>query len=74
MQPSGIWALADDSWMMNTDQTEMFALDANFNITEKLDIEFDSINCNQGRTEAIVGGENEFYALTDGDLVGHFLK
>lgn len=74
IQPSGIWALADDSWMIITDQAEMFAMDANFKVTEKVNIEFDSINCNQGCTEAIVGGDNEFFAMTDGGLIGHFTK
>lgn len=73
-QPSGLWSLQDQSWMMITDQAEMFALDANFNITEKVDVVFDSINCNQGCTEAIVGGVDEFFALTDSGLVGQFNK
>lgn len=58
VQPSGIWALADDSWMIITDQAEMFAMNANFKVTEKVNIEFDSINCNQSCTEAIVDGDS----------------
>lgn len=52
----------------------MFALDSNFNVLEHVSIEFDSINCNQGCTEAIVGGTDEFFALTDNGLVGQFNK
>lgn len=73
-QPSGIWPMNDGSWLIITDQAEMFALDSNFNIQEKFDIEFDSINCNQGCTEAIVGGNDQFYAMTDEGLVGYFSK
>ena len=73
-QPSGLWSMYDDSWMMITDQAEMFALDINFNVIEHVNIEFDSINCNQGCTEAIVGGTDEFFALTDSGLVGQFNK
>ena len=73
-QPSGLWSLQDSSWMMVTDQAEMFALDESFTITEKVNIEFDSINCNQGCTEAIVGGIDEFFVLTDSSLVGQFNK
>lgn len=73
-QPSGLWSMHDESWMMITDQAEMFALDINFNVIEHVNIEFDSINCNQGCTEAIVGGTDEFFALTDSGLVGQFNK
>lgn len=73
-QPSGIWSMQDNSWMIITDQAEMFALDEQFNILEQVDITFNSINCNQGCTEAIVGGTDEFFALTDAGLVGQFNK
>lgn len=73
-QPSGIWSMADGSWMLITDQAEMFALDSEFNITETYDIAFNSINCNQGCTEAIVGSAEGFYALADDGLVGYFTK
>lgn len=73
-QPSGISALEDGSWVLITDQAEMFALDAQFNVVETLDLEFDSIFCNQGCTEAVVAQTDRFYALTDSGLVGQFDK
>lgn len=72
VQPSGIWSMHDGSWMIITDQAEMFTLDSEFNTQARVKIEFDSINCNQGCTEAIVGGVDEFFALTDNGLVGQF--
>ncbi|PKG83167.1 hypothetical protein CXF85_11580 [Colwellia sp. 75C3] len=74
VQPSGIWSMFDDTWMIITDQAEMFTLDSDFNKTSRVEINFDSINCNQGCTEAIVGGVDEFFALTDTGLVGQFNK
>jgi len=73
-QPSGIWSMDDGTWMLITDQAEMYSLSADFQLLEKVAIEFESINCNQGCTEAIVGGKDKFYALTDSGLIGHFAK
>lgn len=71
-QPSGLWPTDNNGWLIITDQAEMFALDENYQITNSTRLTFDSINCNQGCTEAIVGSEAEFFALTDSGLVGQF--
>ncbi|ESP92092.1 MULTISPECIES: hypothetical protein [Pseudoalteromonas] len=71
-QPSGIWPNQDQSWTLITDQAEVFHLDRDFKLLERHEIDFNSVNCNQGCTEAIVGADNVFFALADGGLVGQF--
>lgn len=71
-QPSGLWSMYDGSWLIVTDQAEMYALNHDFEVQEKVNIEFDSIQCNQGCTEAIVGDVDEFFALTDRNIIGQF--
>ncbi|NTS75503.1 hypothetical protein HR060_01375 [Catenovulum sp. SM1970] len=73
-QPSGLWQQTDGGWYVITDQAETFILDAELNLLEQVDLVFESINCNQGCTEAIVGGDEIFFALTDAGLVGEFRR
>jgi len=73
-QPSGLWSMADNSWIIVTDQAEVAELDENFNLISIQDLSFDSLTTNQGSTEAVVGGDGEFWALTEKGLVGHFVK
>ncbi|ALU44598.1 hypothetical protein AT705_17640 [Pseudoalteromonas rubra] len=73
-QPSGLWSQQDGSWLLLTDQAEVFFLDVDFKLAEHHKIEYDSLNCSQGCTEAVVGGADGFYILADTGLVGHFNK
>ncbi|KNC66141.1 hypothetical protein [Pseudoalteromonas ardens] len=73
-QPSGLWSQQDGSWLLLTDQAEVFFLDSDFKLVERHKIEFNSLNCSQGCTEAVVGVADGFYVLADTGLVGHFNK
>lgn len=73
-QPSGISPVSDGSWLVVTDQAEMYALNDDFTLDHSFNINFDSLECNQGCTEAIVSVGDDFYVLADSGLVGHFTK
>ncbi len=73
-QPSGIWPVKNGGWLLITDQAEVFLLDSSFKIIEKVSLQFSSIECNQGCTEAVVGTSDSFHAITDTGVIGLFVK
>ncbi|GLR72152.1 hypothetical protein [Agaribacter marinus] len=72
LQPSGIHAADDGKWLVITDQAEAYVLGEDFSLENSTKLSFDSINCNQGCTEAIIGDSTQYYAITDAGLVGRF--
>ncbi len=71
-QPSGLWRNAAGHWFMTTDQAEVFELDGDFQSLERFDVNYQSIQCNQGCTEAVSGRDGDLYVLTDLGYVARY--
>lgn len=71
-QPSGIWRNAQGHWFFTTDQAEVIELDANYQSVRQFDATFESIQCNQGCTEAISGTDTDLYVLTDFGYIARY--
>ena len=71
-QPSGLSRTDAGNWLLLTDQAEVFELDSDFALLNRIPLEFDTITCGQGCTEAIVAVGDGFYVMTDAGIVAEF--
>lgn len=71
-QPSGLWSMNDDRWLVVTDQGELFVLTEDFQFLDRVNLTFNSIDCNQGCVEAVTSDGNEFFVMTDSGVIASF--
>ncbi|MDO3386762.1 hypothetical protein QWI17_13025 [Gilvimarinus sp. SDUM040013] len=64
-QPSGLWRSQEGFWYVLTDQSEVFKLDASFDVLARIEVVYEHTLCNQGCTEAISGTDEAIFVLND---------
>lgn len=71
-QPSGLWRNDAGHWFMTTDQAEVFELDADLAPVTRFEVDYESVQCNQGCTEAVSARDGDLYVVTDLGYVARY--